>query len=207
MVLQRRDTPIVTENNPSTDEKTSVTVDCVDIFPTKIYKSNINIDKQPMIDFLYLCQQHDESIFRSNSTDNFHTRDDLHHFDQFKSLEEYCLNLSSGLFGWNTRIDNMWGMISSPGGFNFKHTHPATDIAGVFYLKKPENSGDIVFENPDPVLEQKSFENEQYGLIKQKIECFEGDLLLFPPWVTHFVEINNSDQDRLAISFNLKFCL
>ena len=33
----------------------------------------------------------------------------------------------------------------------------------------------------------------------------EGDILFFPSWLTHSVDLNNSNEDRITISFNLNW--
>ena len=37
----------------------------------------------------------------------------------------------------------------------------------------------------------------------EKLEIEEGDLLLFPAYLPHGVQENESDEDRIVISFNI----
>ena len=36
-----------------------------------------------------------------------------------------------------------------------------------------------------------------------QIKVLEGDLLIFPSYLPHYVEPNKSDEDRIVISFNI----
>ena len=45
-------------------------------------------------------------------------------------------------------IGNMWANINPPGGYNRPHLHPNSHFSGVYYIKAPENSGQIVFNEP-----------------------------------------------------------
>ena len=41
-----------------------------------------------------------------------------------------------------------WFNINSPESYNDKHCHPNSDLAGVLWVKIPENSGDFIFNSP-----------------------------------------------------------
>ena len=41
-----------------------------------------------------------------------------------------------------------WVNINPPDAFNMKHNHPTSDLAGVLWIKCPENCGDIIFSSP-----------------------------------------------------------
>ena len=42
----------------------------------------------------------------------------------------------------------MWANINPPGGYNKPHLHPNSHFSGVYYIKAPKNSGQIVFNEP-----------------------------------------------------------
>lgn len=92
-------------------------------------------------------------------------------------------------------FDNLylWGNINPPGSYNRKHGHLNRDegpsIAGVYYVKVPENSGSIVF------YEGKTF--------SKSYQPIESDLLLFDDFIGHSVNENKSKENRISIAFNL----
>ena len=83
-------------------------------------------------------------------------------------------------------------------------------MAGVLWIKIPENCGDILFSAPlnfSTFLEIESYTED----FKEKINYFhsykfkpeEGKLLIFPSHLEHNVNENKSNEDRISISFNM----
>jgi hypothetical protein len=88
---------------------------------------------------------------------------------------------------------DMWTNIHPSQAYTARHNH-FTDqypnlLSGAYYLKKPKNSGNIVFD--------------EEGIVN--IE--ENDLLIFNQPKDrgyHWTEPNNSKEDRIVISFNME---
>lgn len=101
---------------------------------------------------------------------------------------------------------NSWVNINSKGCYNTRHSHADAGIllSGVYYVTVPENSGNILFCDPRPTVVH-SFADSRYYKSYQiyPIQPKENMLLLFPCWLEHQVEPNNSNEDRISISFNL----
>ncbi len=101
-----------------------------------------------------------------------------------------------------------WVNISPPGASNQIHYHANCHFSGVYYisLKAPE-CGSIFFRDPRvasrmftaPITQQTDFTAEE---VRMRPE--EGRIYVFPGWIEHGVEINESDQDRVSISFNVR---
>jgi len=89
---------------------------------------------------------------------------------------------------------------------NSEHVHGDV-LSGVFYLKAPEGSGKLSISNPainrmwqgNGLVSQKN----QYTAECIRIEPVEGNIILFPSYLSHSVETNNHDDERISISFNL----
>ena len=87
-----------------------------------------------------------------------------------------------------------------------EHVHGDV-FSGVFYLKAPDESGKLVIQNPSinrmwdgcKLTSQKN----QFTAESIKIEPVEGSVLIFPSYLSHSVETNNHDEERISISFNL----
>ena len=110
-----------------------------------------------------------------------------------------------------------WLNINSKGNFNPPHAHPGNDYSGVYYVSFPENSGFIHFVDPRPQHRfsspnPKSNENENWyrsdnpydtSLFTYKIK--EGKIVIFPSWLTHYVDPNPTDSLRISMPFNAKY--
>ena len=104
-----------------------------------------------------------------------------------------------------------WFNINSPESYNDKHCHPNSDLAGVVWVKIPENSGDFIFNSPyeyNSFIEMHSYTDD---LVKEskyyhtyKYPPREGCILIFPAHLQHRVKKNESNEDRVSISFNIK---
>jgi uncharacterized protein (TIGR02466 family) len=121
-----------------------------------------------------------------------------------KVVEQFKYDLSE----LNLKFLNMWININYKNSSNRVHIHHNSILSGVYYLKCPENCGDLVF----PRNYSESFIIDSIGSIKEdntfnhrsiSYRPEENKLLLFPSWVPHEVTNNNSEEERISISFNL----
>ena len=89
---------------------------------------------------------------------------------------------------------------------NVEHIHGDV-FSGVFYLQAPEGSGKLAIVNPGI---NRMWAGCELGLQKNqftgdriRIEPVEGNIIIFPSYVPHFVETNDHDEERISISFNI----
>lgn len=132
----------------------------------------------------------------------------------FKPFLEYInTHIHSGiknLLTCKTKVNNMWINVNSKGDYNVSHTHGAVDLSGVFWVKTPDNCGNIIFESPHSFVEYKFYMNCNKNLAED-YNCYpsfyitpkEGSLVLFPPHLSHRVASSMSNSDRISIAFNL----
>ena len=107
-------------------------------------------------------------------------------------------------------LSNIWFNISLFGNSNFSHNHPHSDISGVYYVKTPNECGDIVFEHPAidildffATLPTEPEEFNSYNSPTWWKPAVENTLYLFPSWLKHRVEPNeNKTEERISLSFN-----
>ena len=100
------------------------------------------------------------------------------------------------------KLTESWINISKHGNFQFEHDHPECDISGVYYYQADTNSGNIVFRNPNPYAFGKNFNKTKTQTVSY--EPIAGRMILFPSWLTHRVDINNANTDRVSFTFNIK---
>lgn len=97
-------------------------------------------------------------------------------------------------------ITTSWVNLTKPGMSHHHHTHPNSIISGVLYFKCIPNDN-IVFTSPfQPLMIQGSKPTmDPDGHI---IPVFEKTLILFPSHLRHEVLKNESEEDRISLSFN-----
>lgn len=87
-----------------------------------------------------------------------------------------------------------------------EHVHQDT-FSGVFYLQVPENSGKLSLTNPglNPLWQGAMLvdKKNKYNADRLRIEPVEGQIILWPSYLSHAVEPNNHDDSRISVSFNV----
>jgi uncharacterized protein (TIGR02466 family) len=86
------------------------------------------------------------------------------------------------------------------------HLHPLSFISGTYYVRTPPGCSRIKFEDPrldrfmaaPPKLPEPRDENRPFVSYQPET----GSIILFESWLRHEVAANQSDEDRVSISFN-----
>jgi uncharacterized protein (TIGR02466 family) len=161
-------------------------------------------------------QQKEPSTIEGKSNDGgWHSHDYLHEDKKFITLRSEIINLAQEAMTHLNIIDmmipeitGMWAVVNGPGSSNRLHNHPFNYLSGVFYLKVPKDSGSLIFHDPRPQSEVLSPPKKQGESIHTAHRVTwtpkENDILFFPSWLTHEVKKNNSQEERIVISFNLE---
>jgi len=136
----------------------------------------------------------------------------MHEKPVFKPLVDELFKMQSEIFEeeWldgGAVMGNMWANINPPGGYNRPHIHPNSHFSGVYYIKAPKNSGNIVFNEPKPgahmVMPRRKPGKPPSHLWKEvHVDPLEGRIIMFPSWLWHCVEPNESNDIRISVSFN-----
>lgn len=188
-------------------------------FPEPIFKFKFEEAKsfnKKLSEYIYGLQKDDpEGTSKSNKggwhSKNFKLNDK--NSIQFKfalELQKYIFQTFQAL-GWKTenkniRVKEMWAIINKRDNFNVVHTHPNSFLSAAYYVKAPKNCGKFQVESLNiakrhlspEVVDKNEFNAQVAGL-----EVSEGDLLIFPGYLPHKVAKNESDKDRIVISFNV----
>ena len=125
-------------------------------------------------------------------------------------LQKYILKTFTNL-GWRTenqniRIREMWAIINKKDDFNVVHTHPNSLLSAAYYVKAPNNCGRFQIEDLNIVKRHASpliANQNELNMNVAGLEVTEGDLLIFPGYLPHKVARNETDDDRIVISFNV----
>lgn len=180
------------------------------LFPTSVYSTILtNIDNSLLFDSIQK-KPHDNHTVRNG----WQTGKYLHREEEFESLTTSIYDFFDQLvidfyapkrpMELKHEITSMWATLTTTDGHCVEHLHPRAFMSGVYYLRVPTNSGNIIFKDPRPAAEW-----EDNGLIYNKVASTsyipvqEGMLLLFPGWLRHRTELNKSKEQRVSISFNI----
>ena len=82
----------------------------------------------------------------------------------------------------------VWFNVNSKNAHHRWHSHGAASTIGIFYIRIPNDSGNIEFRHNKEIL---------------SITPYEGLLLIAPAGIEHQVLPNNSNEDRISMAFNL----
>ena len=117
---------------------------------------------------------------------------------------------SNNIFECNIILDSLWVNINGKGHYNKEHQHPNSDLSGVFWIKSPKNAGNLEFTSPHGFVQYKelNFYSKKYREDNKAHHTYEfypvaGRIVIFPSFIVHRVLPNQSDEDRISVSFNI----
>jgi len=103
-------------------------------------------------------------------------------------------------------ITGCWANINPRGAYHPTHHHPNNYLSGVYYVAIPESGSRIVFQDPRPsMIMPKPRQYSRLTANGADTQSKAGRMLIFPAWLKHSVPSNQSDSERISISFNLMF--
>ena len=153
----------------------------------------------------------DKGLIRTNMN-GWHSKDDMHTRPEYKTLVEILYLAQNEIYKEELLdnepyLGNMWANINPPGGYNRPHTHPNSLWSGVYYVKTPENSGNLKCEDPRPCANiarprRRKGVLPSYLWNEVHFEPKAGRLIMFPSWLNHGVDPNQSNDIRISVSFN-----
>jgi len=87
-------------------------------------------------------------------------------------------------------------------GYTLEHQHNFATWVASCYVKCPPNSGNIEFRDP---LE---YHKTSFPIIGERnyteLPVETNDVLIFPGWLKHRVQPNNTNEERIVMTFNIK---
>jgi len=103
---------------------------------------------------------------------------------------------------------NLWVNINNKYNFNKPHIHGTSHLSGVFYVQTPEDSGKINFTDPRVVNSMNQlckFKNHNlFNMTNLYFEPKANTMIIFPSYMSHYVEPSQSNETRISISFNMR---
>ena len=173
-----------------------------------------NINNDELVKYAYQLKEKSPGVIKSNSVgwqsaplENEHTEIDKLANLIIDSANEIKTSIFPEPEASTTFLDNIWININSYGAFNKPHVHPNAVLTGVYYVSTPEPSSKINFQHPGINVQYHYTPDVMKGTNNftaafWKYEPVAGDLLIFPAYLSHFVESNMSTEDRISMAFN-----
>lgn len=150
------------------------------------------------------CLKYKHHINRERGKDSTDTLSEDSDIPTHPELEKMLNSINEQYFAkhkTNLKLDEFWGHIHDKNQSTNLHHHATVNnldnspqISGVYYVSVPKDAGVIVFQYPI----------NQYMEKRYWIQPKEGLFILFPSTLNHFVTRNNSEEERISISFNFK---
>lgn len=102
------------------------------------------------------------------------------------------------------RITTSWANFAGRGLGHAKHHHTNSMFTGVYFLDVESSVPEIHFDNPAPnwTIEWNRTEFHVFNNKEATMPVKNGDLVIFPSWLDHYVPKNETDNTRITISFD-----
>lgn len=183
-------------------------MELINLFSVPLFQKNLSIDNEKILSYCKLLEKNDSG--RTVSNLGGWQSNDIQDYpielsDLLHSIQEFSYEICNILEIGQVNIYNCWANINRYKDCNWPHTHDDAILSGVYYVKTPQNCGDIEFESPinvSPFL--RTYCKNNFNSSNWWMPSEEGVLYIFPSWLRHGVNQNlNETEERVSISFNL----
>ncbi|MBU2888909.1 TIGR02466 family protein [Celeribacter halophilus] len=203
--------------------------DIESLFVTRLYKAKLGefspeVDQDELFDSCYAIAEDDEAGQKwcedkgyPGYTSYASLTDLPWRFPIFKDIVEsldqhvakFAEDLQFDLGGRKLVLEDLWINILPEGGYHSAHIHPHSVISGTTYVAMPDGASSLRLEDPRHAMMMaapariKDARREMQNFIYVAPEA--GDILLWESWLRHEVMMNQSEFDRVSVSFNYKW--
>jgi len=183
-------------------------------FPTMIYIKDLpdseKLNKY-LEDHIMRWSQNDKGVSKTNAG-GWHSETNMNTKKEYNPLTTELFNMQEEIYqkeklNRKPVLGNMWANINYPGCFNRPHIHPNSLFSGVYFIKTPQKSGNLMVYDPRPGI-QMSMPSRKKEQLQPELwrevhyEPKAGRCIMFPSWLWHEVKPNQSNDIRISVSFN-----
>ena len=184
-------------------------------FPTPVYikeipnarELNFYLEKN-----ILQWNKKDPKGVNKTNVNGWHSKTDMNKREEYNPLTKQLFNMQEEIFEKEYLkekpvLGNMWANINYPGGYNRPHLHPNSLFSGVYWIKAPEKSGNLMLYEPRQGA-QCTMPNRKKGKVPPELwrevhyQPKAGTVVMFPAWLWHEVQPNKSNDIRISVSFN-----
>ena len=187
------------------------------LFPTVIHETEVpNFDQDTCVKIAKQLKKKDpKGVVKSNVTgwqSEFIYSNSNDYFTNLitETLSNYFIR-NKILKSFDMSLHGHWININQPGALNNMHNHPDCHLAGVIWIKTNDKSGTLQFKNPTAFSENKVLQllTDKFAKDNSLYPAYwmttpPGCCVLFPSSLDHWVTPNESKEDRISVSFNIK---
>ena len=195
------------------------------LFATPLYSADLNLNLTNLEHFCKKHQQKNKEGEDKSNNGGYQSNFILPHKGSLdpliKQIETNANIFAQQFLNKKTiqKITSIWINSNLYKDTNRIHSHPGSAISGVYYVKTPSECGQIIFEHPAaralefymesidalPGRRNEPEEYNSFNSFRTGVKPTENTLYLFPSWLMHYVESNQSKtEERISISFNIK---
>ena len=183
-------------------------------FPTPVYIQEIPnaVELNQYLEQKILqWSQQNKGVSKTNAG-GWHSTTDMNQKEEYNVLTKELFNMQEEIFKkefltQKPVLGNMWANINYPGNANRPHLHPNSLFSGVYWVKAPEKSGNLMLYEPRPGVHTTMPNRKEVKLppeLWREIHYTPraGTIVMFPAWLWHEVRPNLSNDIRISVSFN-----
>ena len=182
-----------------------------EFFPTSVYGKDIQLDNNKLAQDIINWSNQDPGVKKTNYK-GWHSQTDMHTKPEYKPLVDELFIFMIDIFKeeWLDRepiLGNMWANINPKDGMNQPHIHPNSLFSGVYYVKSNPQAGRLKIYDPRAGVQivmpvRKKGQPPKHLWRDANIDPIPGRIIMFPAWLWHAVEPNESNDIRISVSFN-----
>lgn len=177
------------------------------LFPTLVYSENIgttldnNILYKKALDIRNISPKSSKDFNVYNTLDIADIRSDPDISKLVTICKDHVKNFADkmGAQYSNIFVRDCWLNVYDENDFQEIHTHIYSHISLVYYVKVPENSGDLFILAPDYLTNTAPI---RCSVNSVKYMPTESDIIIFKSNVPHRVSPNKSKEHRVSIAMN-----
>ena len=180
-------------------------------FPTIVYGFDVKLDNDKLAQDIINWSNQDKGVKKTN-VKGWHSQTDMQTKSEYKPLVDQLFLAMNQVWtdqhlDREAKLGNMWANINPPGGSNQPHVHPNCLYSGVYYIKSNIKSGRLRLYDPRPGIQlimpvRKSGDPGKDLWRDVNLDPVPGRIIIFPAWMWHCVEPNESNDIRISVSFN-----
>ena len=182
-----------------------------EFFPTSVFGKDIQLDNNKLAQDIINWSNQDPGVAKTN-VKGWHSTTDMASKPEYQPLVNELMIMSKDIFKeeWLDRepvLGNMWANINPKEGSNQPHIHPNSLFSGVYYVKSNPQAGRLKIYDPRPGIQmvmpvRKEGQPPKHLWRDANLDPIPGRLIMFPAWLWHSVEPNQSNDIRISVSFN-----
>jgi len=182
-----------------------------EFFPTSVFGKDIKLNNDKLAQDIVNWSNQNQGLQKTNYK-GWHSTTDMASKPEYQNLVNELMIMCKDIFKeeWLDRepiLGNMWANINPKDGMNQPHIHPNSLFSGVYYVKSNSQAGRLKIYDPRPgaqIVMPARLEGQPPKHLWRDVNLdpIPGRIIMFPAWLWHSVEPNQSNDLRISVSFN-----